>query len=379
MSKKVSILGSTGSIGKSALQVIRHLREGFEVVALAAHSNIALLEEQIREFNPKIVGVFNENAAKILKKRLPNFSIIPGEEGLKAVASFQEANFVLSSITGAAGLVPTIEAIKNGKDVALANKEALVSGGELVMQLVKEKGVRLLPVDSEHSAIFQCMQGNNSSSIRKLILTASGGPFRTYSQEKLIAVNVEQALSHPNWKMGPKVTIDSSTLMNKGLEVIEAYWLFGLPLDQIEVVIHPQSIIHSMVEYSDGSLLAQMGEPSMLVPIQYALTYPERKPGLLKPFDFIRHGKLEFEIPDLIKFPCLALAFAALKKGASLPCFMNAANEVLVTRFINKEISWQEIGKKLESLMERHSLQAVPTIESILDVDHQARLAALDI
>lgn len=377
--KKISILGSTGSIGKSALQVISHLGEGYEVVALAAHSNIDLLEEQIRKYKPKIVGVYDEASAMRLKMRLPDCPIIPGMEGLKAVAKFDEANFVLSSITGTAGLIPTIEAIQSGKDVALANKEALVSGGELVMRLVKEKGVRLLPVDSEHSALFQCLQGNASNTIRKLILTASGGPFRNFSQEKLASIDVEQALNHPNWKMGPKVTIDSSTLMNKGLEVIEAYWLFGIPLNQIEVVVHPQSIIHSMIEYSDGSIMAQMGEPLMLVPIQYALTYPERRPGLLKPFDFIRHGKLEFEIPDLIKFPCLSLAYEALKKGGSLPCFMNAANEVLVERFINKEISWQEIGQKLESLMERHLNLPVPSIESILDVDRQARRCALDI
>ncbi len=373
MSKKIALLGSTGSIGTSSLQVVRHLGEDFEISALAAHSNIDLLQQQIKEFRPKVAAVFDEKQAKVLQSRAPGCPILSGLDGLKEVASFNEANFVISSITGTAGLIPTIEAIKAGKDVALANKEALVSGGELVMKLVKEKGVQLLPVDSEHSALFQALQGNCSSTIRKLILTASGGPFRNHNDEQLKNITVEQALNHPNWKMGSKVTIDSSTLMNKGLEVIEAYWLFGIPLEQIDVVVHPQSIVHSMIEYCDGSIMAQMGEPLMIVPIQYALTYPKRKPGLLNAFDFMRHGKLEFNAPDLKKFPCLSLAFEALRKGGSMPAYMNAANEVLVSRFLNKEISWQDIGKKLETLMERHSSKPVPTIEAIFDIDHEAR------
>jgi 1-deoxy-D-xylulose-5-phosphate reductoisomerase len=373
MHKKISLLGSTGSIGVSSLQVIRHLGEGYEVSALAAHSNIDVLEQQIKEFRPKVAAVFDEDAARVLQKRVPDCPILSGLEGLKEVARFAEANFVISSMAGTSGLLPTVEAIKAGKDVALANKESLVSGGELVMKLVQEKGVRLLPVDSEHSALFQCLQGNCSSTIRRLILTASGGPFRNFTEEMLKSITVEQALNHPNWKMGPKVTIDSSTLMNKGLEVIEAYWLFGLPLEQIDVVIHPQSIIHSMIEYCDGSTMAQMGEPLMIVPIQYALTYPQRKPGLLNSFDFIRHGKLEFSFPDMNRFRCLSLAYEALKKGGSMTGYMNAANEVLVKRFIDKEIGWFEIGQKLEYLMERHSVQAVPTIESILEIDSAAR------
>lgn len=376
MSKKIALLGSTGSIGTSSLQVIRHLGEGYEISALAAHSNIDLLEAQIKEFRPQVAAVFDEAQAKILRSRAPGCPILSGMEGLKEVASLNEANFVISSITGTAGLIPTIEAIKAGKNVALANKEALVSGGELVMKLVKEKGVQLLPVDSEHSALFQALQGNCSSTIRKLILTASGGPFRNFNDEQFQSITVEQALNHPNWKMGSKVTIDSSTLMNKGLEVIEAYWLFGIPLEQIEVVIHPQSIVHSMIEYCDGSIMAQMGEPLMIVPIQYALTYPKRKPGLLNAFDFIRHGKLEFSFPDLKKFPCLSLAFDALKKGGSMAGYMNAANEALVGRFLRKEISWQDIGRKLEYLMERHPVQPVPTIEAIFEIDRMARLDA---
>lgn len=373
MSKKIVLLGSTGSIGTSSLQVIRHLGEGYEVSALAAHSNIDLLEQQIKEFRPKVAAVFDETQSRILQSRSPGCPILTGAEGLKEVAGFSEANFVISAITGTAGLIPTIEAIKAGKDVALANKEALVSGGELVMNLVKEKGIRLLPVDSEHSALFQALQGNCPATIKKLILTASGGPFRNFSDDQLKSITVEQALNHPNWKMGSKVTIDSSTLMNKGLEVIEAYWLFGIPLEQIEVVIHPQSIVHSMIEYCDGSIMAQMGEPLMIVPIQYALTYPKRKPGLLNSFDFIRHGKLEFSFPDLKKFPCLSLAFQALKKGGSMAGYMNAANEALVGRFLRKEISWQDIGRKLEYLMERHTIQPVPTIEAIFSIDHMAR------
>lgn len=373
MHKKISLLGSTGSIGTSSLEVIRHLGDGYQVVALAAHSNIELLEQQIKEFRPKIAAVYDPSKASLLQAKVPECEILAGLEGLKAVASFSESNFVISAISGTQGLIPTVEAIKAGKNVALANKEALVSGGELVMKLVKEKGIQLHPIDSEHSALWQCLQGNSSSAVRRLILTASGGPFREFTEEQLKTITPEQALNHPNWKMGPKVTIDSSTLMNKGLEVIEAYWLFGIPLEMIEVVIHPQSIIHSMVEYCDGSTMAQLGLPLMIVPIQYALTYPDRKPGLLKPFDFIRHGKLEFNFPDLKKFRCLELAYQSLKKGGSMSCYMNAANEVLVNRFLRQEIGWQEIGKSLEALIERHEVRPIATLDSILEMDRVAR------
>lgn len=374
--KKISLLGSTGSIGRNTLNVVRHLPEQLKVVALAARENIALLEEQALEFQPSLIAVYLPEKALELQKRLPQFTVLAGMEGLKAVAAISEADMVVSAIAGTLGLQPTIEAILAGKDIGLANKEALVSGGALVMRLVKEKGVKLIPIDSEHSAIFQCLNGEKKEAIHRIVLTSSGGPFRTWSSDQLEKVTVEQALNHPTWKMGPKVTIDSSTLMNKGLEVIEAFWLFNVPLDKIDVIVHPQSIIHSLVEFHDYSCLAQMGVPNMIVPIQYALTYPDRFPGLLEPFDFIKHAKLEFSKPDLLKFRCLALSYEALKEGGSLPCYMNAANEVLVHRFLQGEIGWQEIGMQLERLMNRHQVQPVDNFESILEIDAQARKEA---
>lgn len=371
--KKIAILGSTGSIGRNALNVVRHLNTRFRVVALAARENIDLLEQQAGEFQPLLIAVFQPEKARELQKRLPGQVILSGMEGLRAVAACQEADLVISAIAGTLGLQPTIEAILAGKDVGLANKEALVSGGELVMRLVREKKIQLLPIDSEHSAIFQCLNGEKKSAVNRIILTSSGGPFRNWTQEQLENITVDQALNHPTWKMGPKVTIDSSTLMNKGLEVIEARWLFNMEVDKIDVIIHPQSIVHSLVEFNDFSMLAQMGLPSMIVPIQYAMTYPDRYPGLLEPFDFIKHGKLEFFKPDLGKFRCLALAYEAIQRGGSLPCYMNAANEVLVERFLAGEISWKEIGNQLERLMSQHQVQSVDTLEDILAIDVQAR------
>jgi 1-deoxy-D-xylulose-5-phosphate reductoisomerase len=280
---------------------------------------------------------------------------------------------VISAIAGTLGLQPTVAAIQAQKQIGLANKEALVSGGDFMMKQAKQRGVSIIPIDSEHSAIFQCLNGEKSQNIRRVILTSSGGPFRSWSEEQLEQVTVEQALQHPTWKMGPKVTIDSSTLMNKGLELIEAKWLFDLTLEQIEVVIHPQSIIHSLVEFVDGSMMAQMSEPSMIIPIQYAMTYPERCCGMLKPFDFLKNGILQFFIPDQRKFRCLALAFEAIRQGGSLPCYMNAANEVLVQRFLKKEISWKEIGIKLEELMSQHEVVPVDSLDTILAIDALAR------
>ncbi|CUI15920.1 1-deoxy-D-xylulose 5-phosphate reductoisomerase [Candidatus Protochlamydia naegleriophila] len=371
--KRIAILGSTGSIGQNALKVARHLGSDIQVVAIAARENIDLLEEQARDFAPRLIAVYNADKALELQRRLPGQTILSGMEGLLAVASHPEADMVISAMAGTVGLQPTIEAIRAGKDVGLANKEALVSGGALIMQLVAEKGVKLLPIDSEHSAIFQCLKNEPARSVRRIILTSSGGPFRTWTDQQLENVTIEQALNHPTWKMGPKVTIDSSTLMNKGLEVIEAYWLFGVDLDQIDVVVHPQSIIHSLVEFSDYSMLAQMGEPSMIVPIQYAMTYPDRQPGLLKPFDFVKNSKLEFSVPNKHTFRCLALAYEALRQGGSLPCYMNAANEVLVERFLKGEISWKEIGIQLEVLMNRHAVVAIDSLDIILAVDALAR------
>lgn len=371
--KKISLLGSTGSIGKSTLQVARHLKDRIKVAALAAHSNIDLLEEQVKEFHPEFVAVFDEDRALELKKRLPHLTVESGMEGLKAVASYSGANFVVSAMSGTAGLVPTVAAIQAGKTLGLANKEALVSGGALVMALAKKHGVQIIPIDSEHSALFQCLQGQAKNRASRLILTASGGPFRNYTEEQLRAITLEQALCHPTWAMGAKITIDSSTLMNKGLEVIEAHWLFDMSVENISVVIHPQSIIHSMVEFVDGSLLAQMGEPTMLVPIQYALTYPDRQPGLLKPFDFVKYHTLQFLPPDTDKFRCLRLAFEAIKAGGSMSCYMNAANEALVQSFLKKQIAWHEISQKLETLMEKHQVCPVASIDDIPLIDTQAR------
>lgn len=375
--KRIAILGSTGSIGESTLKVARHLGpQEIKVAALAAHSNIELLEKQAKEFQPELIAVYDESKAALLKKRLPGCNILAGMEGVEAAASYAGADFVVSALAGTWGLIPTIAAIKAGKNVGLANKESLVSGGSFVMSLVRKHGVSLIPIDSEHSAIFQCLNGEKLKEVRRLVLTASGGPFYKMSQEELAAVNVDQALRHPNWAMGPKVTIDSSTLMNKGLEVIEAHWLFHMPLEKIEVVIHPQSLIHSLVEYCDGSIIAQLGEPSMLVPIQYALTYPERKRGILPPFDFWKNGTLNFYPPDLDKFRCLRLAFDAIKTGGSLTCYMNAANEVLVQSFLAKKISWSAIAIKLEALMTAHKKVEINSLDDILAIDQEARREA---
>lgn len=371
--KRIAIVGSTGSIGTSSLKVACHLKHAIQVVAIAAKSNIDLLEQQAREFHPEIIGVYDKEKAQELQKRLPNIPVVGGMEGIEAVAGYDNCEFVISAMTGTLGVIPTIRAIQSGKNIGLANKEALVSGGALIMSLAKEKNVTILPIDSEHSALFQCLQGEDPASIERLILTSSGGPFRAYSSEQLQQVTIENALNHPTWKMGPKVTIDSSTLMNKGLEMIEAHWLFNMPYEKIDVIIHPQSIIHSMIEYVDNSIIAQMGDPDMITPIQYALTYPQRMPGLLKKFDFIKNNTLQFFTPDLKKFVCLRLAYDALKAGGSLPCYMNASNEVLVQRFLNKEISWLQIPQKLEQLMLKQSIHPIASLEDILAVDAQAR------
>jgi len=374
--KRIAILGSTGSIGENSLNIARHLKDKFQVTALAAKANIDVLEQQIREFKPELVAVYDKEQAHALQRRLPNQQLVAGMEGLEAVASYKNADLVVSAIVGTTGLIPTLSAIRAGKDVGLANKESLVSGGALVMSLVKEKGVNLIPIDSEHSAIFQCLNGEKTADVRRIILTSSGGPFRLFSDQQLNTASVNDALRHPTWRMGPKVTIDSSTLMNKGLEIIEAHWLFNLPISKIEVVIHPQSIIHSMVEFVDYSILAQMGEPNMKTPIQYAMTYPERYPGLLQPFDFIKNSKLEFFQPDKQRFRCLDLAYQAIATGGSLPCYMNAANEVLVHRFLNQTIAWKDIATKLESLMLRHPVQKIVSLESVLAIDSLARQEA---
>lgn len=375
--KNLAILGSTGSIGQSTLKIARHLKDRITIKALAAKKNIDLLEQQAREFHPELIAVYDEDQAKILRKRLPNIPIESGLAGLNAVASCTSANFVMSAMTGTIGLVPTVNAIKAGKTIGLANKEALVSGGALVMSLAKKHGVKILPVDSEHSALFQCLEGQHRAGVRRLILTASGGPFRNMTMDQLKQVSLEDSLKHPTWQMGAKVTIDCSTLMNKGLEVIEAHWLFDVPIENISVIVHPQSIIHSMVEFVDSGLMAQMGESSMLTPIQYALTYPERKPGLLEPFSFTKFPTLQFFEPDTKKFPCLNLAFEAAKAGGTLPCYMNAANEVLVNQFMEKKISWFDISVHLDRLMNKHKTSPIHTLEDVLHADATARQEAM--
>lgn len=374
--KKLAILGSTGSIGVNTLNVVRHLKDNFQIKTLAAYSNIEKLEEQAKEFQPELIAVYDEEKGRELQKKLPQFKIVTGLPGLREASSWSGVDLVVSAMTGTLGLVPTVTAIESGKDIALANKEALISGGSLLVSLASKNNVKIIPIDSEHSAIFQCLNGENHKTISRIILTASGGPFLGHSLKALEEVTPEDALRHPNWKMGPKVTVDCSNLMNKGLEMIEAHWLFNMPADKIEVIVHPQSIIHSMVEFFDGSMMAQMSIPNMIVPIQYALTFPERKPGLIKPFDFIQHGRLEFALPDLARFRCLSHAYSSIKIGKSMPCYLNAANEVLVYRFLNREISWFDISAKLEALMEKHPLQVVDSLDEILEVDRLARLEA---
>jgi 1-deoxy-D-xylulose-5-phosphate reductoisomerase len=375
--KRLAILGSTGSIGLQTLEVARHL--GLEVGSLAVSSRIDLVLPQIHEFNPKIVAVFDQKKALELKSLVPHVRVVWGKEGLEEAASCSDVDLVVSAITGFAGINPTIAAIKSGKTVALANKEVLVAAGEFVMNLARQNHVEIIPVDSEHSALFQCLEGRKKEDVRRLILTASGGPFFHYSQEELSQVSLEKALAHPSWKMGPKVTIDSSTLMNKGLEVIEAFHLFQVPLEQIDVIVHPQSVIHSMVEMNDGSCLAQMSAPSMIIPIQYAITYPERKEGLLPPFSFAKYPKLEFFELEKGKFRCLELAYEALREGGSFPCYLNAANEVLVSRFLAGSIRWTDIGIKLERLLSKHQKEKKTDLEVIFAVDAAARQEALTI
>lgn len=374
--KPIAILGSTGSIGQSTLRVVRHLKDRLSVKALAAHSNIDLLYQQAIEFQPEIIAVWDQFKALELKKMLPGMHVVGGMEGVCEAAAHPSVQFVVSAMVGTAGLLPTMTAVKHGKQIGLANKEVLVAAGELITKLAQEHGAQLLPIDSEHSALFQCLDQKEMGTVRRLILTASGGPFLNFSEKQLENVTLEDSLKHPNWKMGAKVTIDCSTLMNKGLEVIEARWLFNLPVEQIEVVVHPQSLIHSLVEFIDGSILAQMSHQDMILPIQYALTYPDRLAGILPPFDFTKYNRLELLPPDWMKFPCLRLAVEAIKQGGSAPCFLNAANEVMVSRFIQKEISWRSIGVKLEKLMESHQVAKQLNLETILEVDASARECA---
>ena len=368
--KKIAILGSTGSIGTQTLEVVRE-NQDIEVCALAAGSNIARLEQQIREFRPRLAAVWSEEKARELRIRTADLpvEIVSGMEGLIQVAVLEEAEILVTAIVGMIGLRPTIAAIKAGKDIALANKETMVTAGHIIMPLAKEHKVSILPVDSEHSAIFQSLQGNEGNKIQKILLTASGGPFRGKKQEDLLNVTVEDALRHPNWSMGRKITIDSSTLVNKGLEVIEAKWLFGVDVDQIQVVIQPQSVIHSMVEYEDGAVMAQLGTPDMKLPIQYALYYPDRRylPG--ERLDFWTLSHLDFGKPDLDTFYCLALAYEAGRAGGTLPTVFNGANELAVKKFLLKEIKYLEIMEIIEDCMRAHKNRPTPSLEEILEAE----------
>ena len=368
--KKIGILGSTGSIGTQTLEVVRENKD-IEVLGLAAGNNIKLLEEQIREFRPKLVAVWTEEKAKELRENIKDLDVkvVSGMEGLIEVAVLDDTEILVTAIVGMIGIRPTIEAIKAGKDIALANKETLVTAGHIIMPLAKEHQVAILPVDSEHSAIFQSLQGSNRRELHKILLTASGGPFRGKTREELVNIQVEDALKHPNWEMGRKITIDSSTLVNKGLEVIEAKWLFDVDIDQIEVVVHPQSIIHSMVEYVDGAIIAELGTPDMKLPIQYALYYPERRylPG--ERVDFASLSQLTFEKPDMDTFYGLRLAFEAGREGGSLPTVFNAANELAVSKFLNCQIGYLQIPEIIEVCMRDHKNILNPTVEEILQTE----------
>ncbi len=367
--KHISILGSTGSIGTQTLDVVR-TNQDIQVEALAAGSNIRLLLKQIKEFHPKLVCVYHAEKAKeleeLLIKEQLKVSVMTGMEGLLACATIAEAEMVVTAFVGMIGIRPTIEAIKAGKHIALANKETLVTAGHIIMPLAKEKNVAILPVDSEHSAIFQSLQGNAGNKINRILLTASGGPFRGKTKEELKNVRVEDALKHPNWSMGRKITIDSSTLVNKGLEVIEAKWLFDADASRIEVVVHPQSIIHSMIEYEDGAVIAQLGTPDMKLPIQYALYYPERKGPTSERLDFAKLRSLEFFEPDTDVFPALSMAYEALNTGGSMPTVYNAANEWSVAAFLERKIGYTDIVENIRREMDSHRIITEPTLEDIL-------------
>ena len=374
--KKISILGSTGSIGTQALEVIAHNQDKFKVTALSCAKSLPLLCRQIEEFSPEAVAVNDETDAKELADKYKDLEVFWGAEGLKNIASMESCDMVLNSLMGMKGLEPTMAAIESGKDIAFANKETLVAGGQLVMDAVKKHGVAMLPVDSEHSAIFQSLQGNQDNEIRRILLTASGGPFRGYSLEQLEQVSLEQALNHPNWSMGSKITIDSATMMNKGLEVIEARWLFDVPLEKIQVVVHPQSILHSAVEYMDSSVIGQMGNPDMRIPIAYAFSYPERMDlsDVTQPLDLfsLKEG-MSFYPADRSVFKTIDLAYEACREGGSCPVVLNGANEVLVDLFLHGKIRFIDIQNFLIQMMEAHQTKRNLDLETILEEDMRGR------
>ena len=380
--KKISILGSTGSIGRQCLDVVRMLPEDFRVVAMAAGSNVALAAEQAVQFHPEVVSVSTHEAARDLRERfdaspaLPKPEILFGSEGMERVATHPDAEIVLSAAVGVVGLPATFAAVRQGKTIALANKEVMVAAGEIVMAEAKRRGVAVLPVDSEHNAIHQCLRAGDHDEVKKLVLTASGGPFRKTPLKQMASVTLEQALAHPNWKMGQRITIDSATMMNKGFEVIEARWLFGIELDKVEVLIHPQSTVHSMVEFVDGSILAQLGPTDMRMPIQYALTYPKRVASNGFALDWSRLKSLQFEQVSARKFPCLALAREASRQGGPLPCALNAADEEGVNAFIGGELDFLGIAAVVEKVLERMPRCALQNMDEVMAADKEARRLA---
>ncbi len=381
--KKIAILGSTGSIGQSALKVVQKLKPGFQVTGLTANRNILELAKQIKAFRPKLAALMDENLVSRLKglvKGLPT-RVLGGEEGLLAVAAESGADMVLSAIVGAAGLKSTLTAIQRGKDIALANKETMVMAGEVVTKAARKSGSKILPVDSEHCAIFQCLAGCDKpeTEIHRILLTASGGPFRLLHRKHFHKIKLKEALNHPTWRMGPKITIDSATMMNKGLEVIEAHYLFGAPFRKIEIVIHPESIVHSMVEFIDGSVLAQLGTTDMQIPIQFAITYPIRRKTPVERLDFAKAGKLHFEKPDRKKFPCVDLAYEAGEKGGTFPAVLNAANEVAVDRFLKEEIGFSDIPRIIDKTLAKYRPLTNGTLDGILMADRWARAQAAKI
>lgn len=375
--KNISLLGSTGSIGKQTLEVAAANPDKMQIKAIVAHKSDELLEQQINAFNPDIAVLTDEAAAvRLLKRYQGKTEILAGEEGLLAAATYSGADTVLASMVGYAGLRPTLAAIECGKDIALANKETLVAAGSIVMKAVADKGISLTPVDSEHSAIFQSLRGGRENEVKRLIITASGGPFRGYKRSQLESVTLAQCLKHPNWSMGKKITVDSSTLANKGLEVIEAHWLFNMPYEKISVVVHPQSVVHSAVEFCDGSVIAQLGEPDMRLPIQYALSYPERYDCAFEQLDFMKHGTLTFEEPDTEAFPSLKVAVECGKAGGTFPCAFNAANEEAVYAFLEDKIKYLDIPYITAKVTEAHQNVLEPSIEDIERTDAEARAYA---
>lgn len=381
--KAISLLGSTGSIGTQTLDIVQHHPDKFRLVGIAAGRNVELLAQQVRQFRPEIVAIYDSDKLPALKTAIadldPQPIILAGEEGVVEVARYGDAEAVVTGIVGCAGLLPTLAAIEAGKDIALANKETLIAGGPVVLPLVEKHNSKLLPADSEHSAIFQCLQGVPPGGLRRILLTASGGAFRDWPVEKLAQVTVADALKHPNWSMGRKITVDSATLMNKGLEVIEAHYLFGLDYDHIDIVIHPQSIIHSLIEVQDTSMLAQLGWPDMRLPLLYALSWPDRIYTDWEPLDLVKAGDLTFREPDHDKYPCMELAYAAGRAGGSMPAVLNAANEQAVSLFLEEQIRFLDIPKLIEGVCDRHrdANCSNPTLADILEADEWARQAAL--